>query len=78
MMSKTVNDCGNIALRTTCIATSVSQKWQPKLKVNTLLDDASTKTYVNADVAAELGLQGHPQRVNVGVLNGHLQGNGHI
>ena len=29
-----------------------------RLKVNALLDDASTKTYINADVAAELGLQG--------------------
>ena len=28
------------------------------MKVNALLDDASIKTYVNADVAAELGLNG--------------------
>ena len=27
-----------------------------KLKINALLDDASTKTNVNADVATELGL----------------------
>ena len=26
------------------------------IKVNTLLDEASTKTYINADVASELGL----------------------
>ena len=44
-----------------------------KLKINALLDDASTKTYVNADVAAELGLHGHPQRVNVNVLNGQIE-----
>ena len=29
-----------------------------KLRANALLDDASTKTYLNADVAAEMGLQG--------------------
>ena len=31
-----------------------------RIKVNALLDKASTKTYLNADVAAELGRQGHP------------------
>jgi len=41
--------------------------------VNALLDDASTKTYINADVAAELGLQGQPQRVTVSVLNGQVE-----
>ena len=34
-----------------------------------MLDNASTKTYINADVAAELGLQGYPQRITVSVLN---------
>jgi hypothetical protein len=29
-----------------------------RVKVNALLDDASTKTYTNADVAAELGFHG--------------------
>ena len=29
-----------------------------KLQVNALLDDCGTKTYLNADVAAELGLEG--------------------
>ena len=37
------------------------------------MDVASTKTYINADVAAELGLQGHPQKVNVSVLNGQVE-----
>ena len=41
-----------------------------QVEVNTLLDDASTKTYLNSDVAAELGLQGNCQRVTVNVLNG--------
>ncbi len=40
-----------------------------RIKVNALLDDASRKTYINADVAAELGLQGSFQKTNVNVLN---------
>ena len=34
-----------------------------------LLDDASTKTYINADVAAELGLKGKTEKVTVNVFN---------
>ena len=30
-------------------------------------------TYINADVAAELGLQGCLQKVNVSVLNGKVK-----
>jgi len=37
------------------------------------LDDASTKTYINSDIAAELGLQGCLQKVNVSVLNGQME-----
>ena len=43
------------------------------IRVNALLDDASTKTYLNADVAAELGLQGRTERVKVNVLNGQIE-----
>ena len=32
------------------------------MTVNALLDDASTKIYINADVAAELGLKGKTGR----------------
>ena len=32
-----------------------------------------TKTYINSDVAAELGLHGQLQKVNVSVLNGHVE-----
>ena len=39
-----------------------------KLKVNALLDEASTKTHINADVAAELGLQGWSQKVTVNIF----------
>ena len=41
-----------------------------KLKVTALLDEAYMKTYINADVAAGLGLQGRSQKVTVNVLNG--------
>jgi hypothetical protein len=44
-----------------------------RMTMNALLDDASTKTYINADVAAELGLQGNLQRTNVNVLNGQIE-----
>ena len=37
--------------------------------MNALLDEASTKTYVNADVASDLGLQGISRKVTVNVLN---------
>ncbi|MCG8112260.1 MAG: retropepsin-like domain-containing protein, partial [Candidatus Thiodiazotropha taylori] len=43
------------------------------LTVNALLDDASTKTYINADVAAELGLKGKTEQVTVNVLNGQVE-----
>ena len=44
-----------------------------KLQLNALLDDASTKTYINIDVAAELGLQGCLWKVNMSVLNGKVE-----
>ena len=37
--------------------------------MNALLDEASTKTYINTDVATELGLEGKPQKVTINVLN---------
>ena len=44
-----------------------------RMVVNALLDDGSTKTYVNEDIAAELKLKGEVQKVNVSVLNGHCE-----
>ena len=41
-----------------------------RLKVNALLDDASTQTYVNEDVAAELGLNSTFETIQVNLLNG--------
>ena len=43
------------------------------LRVNALLDEASTKSYVNSDVAAELGLKGKTEKVTVNVLNGQIE-----
>ena len=40
------------------------------IKVNALLDEASTKTYINADVASELGLTEISWKVTMNVLNG--------
>ena len=44
-----------------------------KMNVNTLLDYASTQTYINADIAAHLGLQGKFQQVTVNVLKGQIK-----
>ena len=44
-----------------------------KIKVTALLDEASTKSFINTDVPAELGLQGKLQKVNVNVLNGQTE-----
>ena len=44
-----------IALRTVPI---ILKNGNRSIKVNALLHNARTKTYINADVAAELGLQG--------------------
>ena len=40
-----------------------------RMIVNVLLDDASTKTYINSDVAEQLKLKGIPKQVTVNVLN---------
>ena len=40
------------------------------LEGNALFDDSRTRSYLNVDVAAELGPQGHCQRVKVNVLKG--------
>ena len=49
-----------IALRTVPV---VLKNGNRSMQVNALLDDASTKTYVNADVAEQLGLQRTTARV---------------
>ena len=59
-----------IALRTVPI---VLKNGDRSLRVNALLDEASTKSYVNSDVAAELGLKGKTEKVTVNVLNGQIE-----
>ena len=59
-----------IGLRTVQVILKNSER---SLKVNALLDDASTKSYINADVAAELGLQGRTEKMTVNVLNGQVE-----
>ena len=56
-----------VALRTVPVIVRNGDK---QLKINALLDDGSTKTYINEDVAAELGLQGTANDITVSVLNG--------
>ena len=65
MTANNVTTTDFIALRTVPI---ILKNGNLSIKVNALLDDASTKTYINADVAAELGLQGKTERVTVNVL----------
>ena len=44
-----------------------------RIKVNALLEDASTTNYMNTDTAVELGLQENIQKVTVNVLNGQVE-----
>ena len=62
-----------VALRTVPIVLTNGDR---SVQVNALLDDESTQSYINADVAAELGLQGPMERVQVNVLNGNLDADG--
>jgi len=56
-----------LALRTVRV---VVKNGEQRMIVNALLDEESTRTYINGDVAAELGLEGSTQRIKVNVLNG--------
>ena len=51
-----------IALRTVPV---VLKNGNREVTVNALLDDVSTQTYINNDVAAELGLHGKFQKATV-------------
>ena len=59
-----------VGLRTVPVKVKNGDRW---MTVNALLDDASTKTYINADVAAKLGLKGKTEQVTVNVLNGQVE-----
>ena len=69
-MAARSSNCHTVALRTVPVILKHGNK---RITVNALLDDGSTKTYINADVAAELGLQGQPQKMTVNVLNGQIK-----
>ena len=44
-----------------------------RVKVNALLDEGSSKTYLNSDIAAELGLEGRPEELTVKVLTNNQE-----
>ena len=64
MTSRDNSTADYIALRTVPVILTNGSR---SVKVNALLDDASTKTYINSDVAAELGVQGTTEKVTVNV-----------
>ena len=43
------------------------------LWIESVSDDASTKNTLMQMFAAELGLQGHPQKVKLNILNGQVE-----
>ena len=55
-----------IALRTIPVIVSNGSK---DIQINALLEDSSIKTYINADVAAELKLASKQENLKVNVLN---------
>lgn len=57
-------------LRTVPVIVSSGTK---HIKINALLDDGSTKSYINSGIAAELGIQTVTQKVKVNVLNGNTE-----
>ncbi|XP_045206181.2 uncharacterized protein LOC123558365 [Mercenaria mercenaria] len=61
-----------ISLRTVPVIVKNGSK---QLTVNALLDDGSSKSYINADVAAELGLDivSNAQLITVNVMNGRKE-----
>lgn len=65
--TKTPQPTRHLALRTVPVVVR-NREW--RMIINALLDDGSTKTFINGDVAAELGLKGSTQRIMVNVLNG--------
>ena len=58
---------GCISLQTVPVIVENGSK---SLIINALLDDGSTQTYLNADIAAKLGLHGDISKSQVSVING--------
>ena len=69
-LSTVSDNDSQVAVRTIPVILSNDKN---KLVVNALLDDGSTKSYVNSDVAFQLGTDGTVQKIQVGVLNGKLE-----
>ena len=59
-----------MALRTVPVKLKNRNK---ELVVNASLDDASTTTYINCDVAEELELQGPLETVSISIMNGNVK-----
>ena len=59
-----------VALRTVPVTVKYGDK---VIKVNALLDDGSTQTYVNANLATELGIMGAKETITVEVINGKTE-----
>lgn len=59
-----------MALRTVPVKLKNRNK---ELVVNASLDDASTTTYINCDVAEELELQGPLETVSISTMNGNMK-----
>ncbi|XP_065677463.1 uncharacterized protein LOC124808610 [Hydra vulgaris] len=58
-----------ISLRTVPV---ILRNGYKKVVVNALLDDGSTKTYLNSDVAAEWSLKGKTEKVTLNMINGKI------
>ena len=67
MLCSKSNAKGATTLRTIPV---IFKNGSRRLKVNALLDDASTQTYLNEDVTAELGLNSTFETIKVNVFNG--------
>ena len=70
MVTQSNITANHIRLRTVPV---ILKNGERSLKINDLLDDASTKSYINADIAAELGIQGRTEKMTVNVLNGQVE-----
>ena len=56
-----------------CTVPVILKNDERSLKSIDMLDNASTKSYINADVAAGLGLQGRTEKITVNILNGQVE-----
>ena len=63
----------SLSFKGLCPVPVILKNCERSLKINAILDDASTKFYVYSDVAAELGLHGRTEKRTVNVLNGQVE-----